>query len=380
MRILIVSPAPPNTYHRIRLHHLIKALSHHELVGVFLVEPNTVSDPIKFEHYVFKKSFTASFKDSLLGLLDTTPLEVHYCQHHAMKNKVKELAAHCDLIIAKRLRAAQFLPDPCPIPVIIDSTDAMSMYYGEARHTVPFYKQPIFWEEWKSYQKYEQKVATKFKNWVVCSEVDATYLKNTLPQNSEIFVVPNVVDTEFYVSNCLLPNEPTLLFGGLMNKHVNTSAAYYFLDSIFPEIQAQVPRAKIKIVGPRPPRKLLSYQNDAIAVMGNVQDIRTEIESSRVVVVPVLVGSGTRNKILQAWSQSRPVVSSSIGAQGLDGTHGKELFIADDPEKFASVVVSLLNSAELAIRVGQAGRDLVEQRYSVQTMRDAYQSIIESVV
>jgi len=381
MKILVVAPGVPNQFHRIRLNHIIHALGeNNKISGCYLNIGHPIAKQKMAGAHIEQKSPIQSIIDSLFFLLLPQPLEVSYCHSPSLKNKVGLLSRSHDIILVKRLRALQYIPRDTNKPVLIDSTDAMSLFYQKAKDSVSWWQKPLYFEEWIKYLIYEKWASKKYKNWVVCSEDDASYLKRVLSPGTHVWVVPNVVDTSYYKEKSP-SREKTILFSGLMEKHVNQSAAYFFLEKIYPKIKKVVPAVKLYIVGPNPPSKLISYQKDkSITVTGKVEDIRTYIDFASVVVTPTLIGTGMRNKILQALSHNRPVVTTTLGAQGLSPEIKKILFIADSPKSFAQNTISLLTNEGLRKKMAKKGRALIKKHYSLPIMRQKYNEVLHSVV
>lgn len=380
MKVLIVAPAPPNNFHRIRLTHIIKALKKDYKVDI-VCQSTTKDSGFKqtYKANIFKKNIIKCFIDSILGLPKPVPLEASFCFDKKLQKHINKIQKNYDLIIIKRLRSAIFLPDYMKVPVIIDSTDAMSMYYKKALSNIPIWKKSLFLEEFIKYRIYEHEISKKYKNWVVCSGIDARYLKSNLEKDVKINIIPNVVDTNYYISK-KSPSENTILFSGLMDKHVNQSAINFFLNFIFPKIVREIPSVTLYVVGPNPCKSLKNKANKNIIVTGKVSDIRKYIEKASIVVAPVTIGSGTRNKILQSWSHKRAIVSTSVGASGLKYINKKNIIIADTPNLFAEKVVSILQDNKLSNQLGENGRQWVKRYYSVNTMRKKYNQLINQLV
>ena len=161
------------------------------------------------------------------------------------------------------------------------------------------------------------------------------------------------------------PTDPcTLLFVGVMNYFPNTDGVTYFVREVLPAIRAVHPDVRLKIVGMNPPEAVKLLGAGHIEVTGVVDDPRPYLDSSTVVIVPLRVGGGTRFKIVEAMAKGKPIVSTRIGAEGIEVSHDRELLLADDADSFAREVGRLLTDPELAKRLGRAGRQLAEQRYS----------------
>jgi glycosyltransferase involved in cell wall biosynthesis len=150
-----------------------------------------------------------------------------------------------------------------------------------------------------------------------------------------------------------------------MNYRPNSDGVLWFHRTILPLIRQQVPEVRLYVVGWDPPPQITALNADPhVTVTGFVEDVRPYLANSAVVLVPIRFGSGTRLKILDAWAMGKAVVSTHLGAAGLEAIHGENILQADEPEPFAQWVVGLLADAGQRARLGQAGRRLVEARYA----------------
>lgn len=217
---------------------------------------------------------------------------------------------------------------------------------------------------------------------LVTSERERIALQNLLPDTASkqiIEVIPNGVDVEtFTPSSQELIQPGRLVFTGAMDYFPNIQAALFFAEHCWPLIRARLPGATWEIVGKNPPpevRRLADQQG--ISVTGTVRDVRPYLARAAVAIAPLLVGSGTRLKILEAFAMRKAVVSTNIGCEGLDVEHRKHLLIEDQPEAFAQAVVTLLNDIVLRTSLGTAGRALVEDRYSWRMCGDRLLRLLE---
>ena len=159
--------------------------------------------------------------------------------------------------------------------------------------------------------------------------------------------------------------EHVVAFSGNWEYHPNVAAARFFRREIWPRLRARWPELRWRLVG-RNPQGVRKYVADdaRIELTGPVQDAVRELAAAQVVVAPLLAGSGTRVKIIEAWAAGRAVVATRVGAEGLPGVEGEHLLVADVPEDFAEAVSRLLDSEEERRRLGRAGRILYEQQLS----------------
>jgi glycosyltransferase involved in cell wall biosynthesis len=161
------------------------------------------------------------------------------------------------------------------------------------------------------------------------------------------------------------PSKPVVLYTGSMDYPPNADAVTWFARAIWPAIQGQHPAARFLIVGRNPGSEVQALTTiPGISVTGTVPDVRPYFEQAKVYVVPLRSGSGTRLKILEAMAMGLPIVSTTLGFEGLDVRPGRDLLVADEPASFASAVVGLLADREARARLGIEARQTAEQRYS----------------
>jgi len=200
---------------------------------------------------------------------------------------------------------------------------------------------------------------------LVTSERERDVLRQFLPEK-QIEVIPNGVDTATFVQRDPAREIPyRILFTGSMDYFPNIDAVLFFARKCWPLIQEQVPDATWQIVGRNPPAEIKRLAALAgITVTGTVPEVHPYLAASAVAIAPLHVGSGTRLKILEAFAMRKAVVSTSVGCEGLSVLPGKQLLVADHPEEFAQSVITLLNNPEMRTALGNAGRALVETKYS----------------
>jgi glycosyltransferase involved in cell wall biosynthesis len=141
----------------------------------------------------------------------------------------------------------------------------------------------------------------------------------------------------------------------------------YFVREIFPRILACRPNMVFYIVGAGAPEEIKRLASAKIVVTDTVPDVRPYVLKAAVFVVPLRMGGGTRLKVVEGLAMEKAVVSTSLGSEGIDVTHGQHLLIADEPDAFADAVLRILRDCGLAARLGREGRALVESRYTWET-------------
>jgi len=176
------------------------------------------------------------------------------------------------------------------------------------------------------------------------------------------------------------PEPYHLVFSGSMDWLPNDDAMKYFVREILPKIRASCPEVVLTVVGrkPFPALTALSREDPNIRVTGRVDDVRPFLERAAVYVIPLRIGGGTRLKVFEAMAMEKPVVSTSIGVEGLPVVHGTEVLIADEPDAFADAVVRLLHDSTLARQLGEAAARKVRARFGWAPVADAFIEACES--
>lgn len=176
-------------------------------------------------------------------------------------------------------------------------------------------------------------------------------------------VVPNGVDCAYFTPADSAQEPCSMVFTGIMGYVPNADGVAWFLDEIFPRILSREPRAKVTIVGSGPGREMLKRASDNVRITGYVPDVRPYVHAAQVTIVPLRMGGGTRLKILESMAMRSPVVSTSIGAEGIELEPGRHALVADDPQAFADAVLRLFGDAALRGTLEANGIALVRKRY-----------------
>lgn len=144
-----------------------------------------------------------------------------------------------------------------------------------------------------------------------------------------------------------------------------------------PLIKKKVPDATLTVVGRNPPPALVELRKEdpSLIITGRVEDVRPYIEESAAYIVPLRIGGGTRLKIFEAMAMERAVVSTTVGAEGLPVSNGKELLVADEPAAFANAVITLLTDSSYAVQLGQRAASIVRQNHGWRQVTESFVSI-----
>ena len=207
---------------------------------------------------------------------------------------------------------------------------------------------------------YERRYLRRFDQLISMSDADRQHL-GRLTGHPDIAVVPNGVDVTHYQPSAEPPDPKRVVFTATLDHPPNCDGILYFVRDIWPLIQDAEPDARLDIVGANPPPEIQRLASDTVRVTGFVPDIRPHIAVASVFICPLRFASGTRLKILEAMAMGKTVVSTSVGAEGIECTAGRDLFIADAPAAFARQVIHLLRDANACGGVGRAARAVAER-------------------
>lgn len=235
--------------------------------------------------------------------------------------------------------------------------------------------------QWQKLRRYEAAVMQGADAVVAVSAADRAALQR-LGATTPITVASNGIDVTYYQPlTPAPPPAPTIVFTGKMDYRPNIDAVLWFAQQVLPRVLAQAPAARFQIVGMNPHVRLDVLRNHpAIEITGAVADTRPYLQRAGVYVIPMRVGGGTRFKALEAMACAAPIVSTTLGVEGIGVRNGQELLLADTPEDFAMAVLRVLadatGSGVLRRQLGVQGRRFVEAHYAWETIIPQLENVL----
>ncbi|HOD35758.1 MAG TPA: glycosyltransferase [Syntrophales bacterium] len=212
---------------------------------------------------------------------------------------------------------------------------------------------------------------------VTITEEDWGHLKSHLP-GKEHFVIPNIHPTNEDAAEC--EEREGLLFVGNFNHPPNADAVKYFVRDVLPIVKRELPGMTLTIVGNNPSKEIISLRNNDIIVTGYVPATEPYLKKARVSISPLRFGSGMKGKIGEAMAAGLPVVTTSIGAEGMNLVSGHTAFIADDAESFAREIVKLCSDDRLWTAVASAGKQYIRDNFSPERVDERLREMMSRVV
>jgi glycosyltransferase involved in cell wall biosynthesis len=211
--------------------------------------------------------------------------------------------------------------------------------------------------------------------WCVTAQ-DKEYLQEFAPRG-DFAIVPNIHEQESRGES--FEQRRGILFVGGFAHRPNTDAVKYFLDEIFPHVLKKLPDAKFHIVGSNPPPEIASRASESIIVEGFVPNIAPLFENCRVFVAPLRFGAGMKGKVGQALAHGLPVITTEIGAEGMNLNNEREVLIADAPEKFADAVCRVYRDENLWQQLSDGGFEFVEQMFSPVVVKEKIKNALQNI-
>ena len=398
MRILFVSldvPFPVTSGRRLRNWALLRAFAEegHQVTMVCFDEPGA-SCEVPFElREVCRNVDVVSAPDHSDGsgranwnriqaLSSPLPYGAWRLRSLRFQAKVKEWFAReeFDALICDDIYMAANVPVGPGVPMLLNKhgvgTVVLERYLANERNPLKkmYGRIELLKTRW-----WEASVCNQSALIMACSEQDRREIERLSP-GARVTIVPNVIEVPQY-ERALDVNTHTVVFVAYMGWYPNQDAVEFFAAHILPKLRNFVPDVKFVVAGRNPPETFRNRLSrvPGVEFTGTLPDIRPAVAAAAVCVVPLRIGTGTRLKILEAAAMEKAVVSTRIGAEGLDFADGTEIILADDPETFAREVAALLNSPERRRALGIAARQRVQRQYSMPALRVALRQTIETI-
>lgn len=388
MKILFVTsrlPFPPKGGDKLRVFNFIKLLSQkHEIYLLSFIESPEEKRHIEELKNFCKEAETIllkpieSYINCILYFFSKNPLQVSYYHSTRMHSKVKEFVERhkIDSICAHLIRMAPYAEN-LKIFKVLDLTDAISLSLKRSLK----YRKHIFYLfyllEWLKVRRYEKKMVQQFDKCILISDVEKNAIEGSKNLRN-IEIVQNGVDFNKLTPSDKPYNDRKISFIGNLHSFPNRDAVLFFYSDILPLIKKDISDIEFHVVGINLPPKILKLKEDRnIVVKGSVEDLKHYLEDSACFVCPIRSGAGLQNKILEAMSLGLPVVTTSIGFEGIKAEKGRDLLIADNPDDFAKRVIEIIKDKNLRNNLSQNARKLVLEKYNWQDIIRELENIFE---
>jgi glycosyltransferase involved in cell wall biosynthesis len=381
---------------RIRTYHMLKELKReHHITYLTLDDETAATDAreraseyshslITVPHHTRAKFTPGFYAELALNLISPLPYFLKKYQSALMRAAItKSLDQEpYDVLVCDFLHPSVNLPAsvPCATVLFQHNVEAMIWKRHASVQRDPF-KKAYLRGQWRKTFNYERAACRRFDSVVAVSREDAETMRRDYAIE-KVAEIPTGVDTEYFrPGGALERDEHNLVFTGSMDWLPNEDAIRYFTTEIMPRIKQAVPCVTLTVVGRNPYPSLLELarRDSSVIVTGRVEDVRPYMERAAAYVVPLRIGGGTRLKIYEAMAIERPIISTTIGAEGLPVRHEEELLLADDPEAFAAAVVRVLNDKSFASELSARAARMVREKFGWARVAESFALICESV-
>jgi glycosyltransferase involved in cell wall biosynthesis len=365
MRVLAVSAWPPEPDGGGALlildHHLTELRDRHEIRLLSPVQPLPAA-----ADYVWRR-----LRSELTG----RPAHEHYVLRRALLRDVQRQVAgfRPDLVHLFGWGTAALAPHLTPLPTVHVAIDPWAE--TDRSRGLPRWRAVVDAGQLRKIAAHERRFYPAVGAVVLVAEADAERLRAAVP-GARFEVVPNGVDPG--PAPAPGPDQPVIGFHGDLRTRPNADAATVLLDDVLPQVRRSVSGAHALVVGRGPSAELRRRTGESVTVAGDVDDVRPYLDRIAVYVAPIRVGAGMRNKVLEALAAGRPVVTTRLGAQGVDADGA--VLVRDDPAGMAAAVAELLADPHRRAELGRRGRDIVTRRYTWAASAARLEQVWTSVV
>jgi len=340
---------------------------------------------IRVPHQTYAKFSPGFYADLALNFITSLPYFIKKYESRVMQQKLRELTSsgNIDVLVCDFLVSSVNVPDGLPCATVLFQHNVEEIiwkrYYEVQGNKL---KKAYLYDQWRKTRDYERATCRRFQHVIAVSREDRELMERDYGIQA-IDDVPTGVDTDFFRCSGKEKQEPhNIVFTGSMDWLPNEDAMRYFIDNIMPAVKRAIPDVTLTVVGRNPYSGLveLSKRDPSVIVTGRVEDVRPYMERAAAYIVPLRIGGGTRLKIFEAMAMEKPIVSTSVGAEGLPVTHGDQLLLADTPELFAESVVRLLSDGSFASEVGRRAADTVRKQFGWKRVAERFAEICQQAI
>lgn len=319
-----------------------------------------------------------------VALPTPVPLRMAYFRSPAMKAAVKRALAYFtpDIIYLERWRLLPCIPKDSAVPVLCDPTDSMLLYNTRLIRAGAWWERAVGLEEGAKFLAYEPKLAKRADLIVYCSEVDLECVRRRAPE-ARFAIISNGVDCQkFFFKKPEEEQDGRIVFTGNFKYRPNCHAANYFLEHVYPRVQARFTGSEFVLVGNKASEFVSGLGHSArdLEFCDYVPEMRPYVAAASVAVAPITVGAGVTNKLSESFATGTAVVATSMACGGLPVRHGEHLLIADTPEAFADCVVRLLNDPSLRRHLAVNARRMVQANCDWELLATRMEVLLQGLV
>ena len=332
----------------------------------------------EISHQPSPRSSIKILPDLLRSLVSPIPLAVLRYTSAAMQTLIRELLAseQYDSVVCDFLACAPNLPEMAHA-VLFQHNVETTIWQRHAEQAASWPRKAFFADQARKMAHYERSICRKAKFVIAVSEIDAERMRKDF-HVEQVASVRTGVDVGFLTPPQSASSVGDLIFSGSMDWLPNVDAIEYFLAEIFPLILSRRPGTTLTIAGRAPDERVLRAAANApgVIVTGSVPDMRPYLWGSSVSVIPLRIGGGTRLKVYESMAAGVPIVSTTVGAEGLSFTPEEDMILADEPRAFADACIRLLSDRALRNSLASSARRLVTDNFSWAAVAPEFEALL----
>ena len=392
MRILLLTymlPYPPDSGPKVKTYYALKYLAQfHSVTLVSFVRDSDKPEYVRHLETLCERVITVPITRSKIdelrylgqSLIRDEPWTTLRDDQPEMRRVLADLAAEAafDVVHADQLHMAQYALPFENARKVLDLHNALWMLYHRLAETMA-YNNPmryVLGRDWLLLKRYEGEMCRQFDEVTAVTEEDRRFLIEAGAPD-DVTVIPVAVDPDEQALVIRKPSGPHIIHLGTMYWPPNVDGVNWFLDHVYPLVKLHLPDVRCTLIGSKPPQRILNYGNAdrTITVTGYVEDPRPFLEDASMMIVPLRAGGGMSVKMLNALAQGIPMVSTTIGSEGIQVQHGQDILLADTAEAFADACTRLLTDYDLNAHLTRKGRQTVEQCYDYRQVCRAWDEV-----
>lgn len=290
-------------------------------------------------------------------------------------------AGKWDVLHVEATYAGALIPAELPIAKVLSLHDSWTLRAEEMLKCAQDWREKLYYRFLKYHEpRYERLVYPRYERCTVVADPDLQEVRRIVP-DAKVDLIPYGTDTEYFHPGDVEKQLKTLVFHSHLGYPPNVQAALEFANDIFPLIRQEVPGATFHLVGASPSPKIQELASrPGIKISADLPDLRPAVCSASIYVCAIRHGTGLKSKMLEAMAMCMPIVCYPGSIVGLEAAPGQHFLLAQNPQEFAAHVLHLLRNPQLAAELAQAGRELVEEKYSWATRAQAYEELYVRVI